>query len=45
MFLKPLQDADVRQTQGTAALQSNANDWAARRLNGRQSRTGWLSRN
>jgi hypothetical protein len=45
MLLKPLQDADMRQTEGAAALQRNAYGWAARRLNGRQSRTGWLRRN
>ena len=33
MLLKPLEDADVRQAQRAAALQSDANSGAAGRLN------------
>ncbi len=38
VLLKPLQDADVRQAQRAAALQSNADSRATWRLNGGQSR-------
>jgi len=40
MLLKPLQDADVRQAQSTAALQRDANGSASWRLNSGQCQAG-----